>query len=78
MHSEQFLIGKDEQAHLKKKIKKKSTGTINKVSKFFLKNLIYPELLLLKKRPCSKCFKPELFLVWISATIHIHLSMDSY
>lgn len=49
MHSEQFLIGKDEQAHLKKKIKKKSTGTINKVSKFFLKNLIYPELLLLKK-----------------------------
>lgn len=36
MHSEQFLIGKDEQAHLKKK-KKKSTGTINKVNKVFFK-----------------------------------------
>lgn len=35
MHSEQFLIGKDEQAHLKKK--KKSTGTINKVNKVFFK-----------------------------------------
>lgn len=38
MHSEQFLIGKDEQAHLKKIKKfKKSTGTINKVNKVFFK-----------------------------------------